>query len=135
MRGAEIPTRHEHPSGTALMKCWAGVKVSSVQPFTTRMLIFISNALQNSTGERGFGRGLQPAFKLLTHQNPVIYRRNLLICKGLFEHSSLGVPGRFDLCYLHEARHHHHHLTFVHHFAGKEPAQDYQLDTDNINEM
>lgn len=30
MSGAEIQTRHEHPPGTALMKSWAGVKVSSV---------------------------------------------------------------------------------------------------------
>lgn len=32
MSEAEIQAWHEHPSGIALMKSWAGVKVSSVGP-------------------------------------------------------------------------------------------------------
>lgn len=32
MSGSEIQAWHEHPSGTALMKSWSEVKVSSVGP-------------------------------------------------------------------------------------------------------
>ncbi len=36
MSGAEIQAWHEHPSGTALMKSWAGVKVSSLGPLAMK---------------------------------------------------------------------------------------------------